>query len=154
MVCKVEGCGMKHFAFGLCRKHHARFKRHGTTDSKYDKTGYAKLGGVLDEGQGRRGSLAVNIINDVKFKARQRGKEWAITHEQAFALITGTCVYCGHTPKWPEERVGIDRVYSDTGYVIENCVPCCFRCNSAKNDMGLDEFKEHIKKMYAFMFLK
>ena len=141
MVCKVENCGMKHFAFGLCRKHHARFKRNGTTDSKYDKSGYAGLGGVQDIGPGRRGSLAVNIVNDIKCKARKRGKAWMLSHEEAFSLITQACTYCGFTPEWPENRVGIDRVDNLKGYEVDNCVPCCFHCNSAKGDQTLEEFK-------------
>lgn len=149
-LCDVKDCGMKHFAFGLCRKHHARFKRHGTTDSKYNKTGYAKLGGVKDPRPGARGSLAVNIINDIKYKAMQRGKRWSLSHEQAFELISQPCVYCGFIPEWPENRVGIDRVYNDDGYHIDNCVPCCFTCNSAKGKLSYEDFREWIKKVYLY----
>lgn len=151
-ICKVEGCGMKHFAFDLCRKHHARFKRHGSTDSKYDKNGYKKLGGIKDPRPGARGSLAVNIINDIKYKAIQRGKIWKLTHEQAFLFISANCVYCGYAPKWPDNRVGIDRVYNDIGYEVYNCVPCCFTCNSAKGDKSLEEFKTWLKNAYNHMF--
>lgn len=140
---------MKSHAFELCRKHHARFKRNGTTDSKYDKSGYAKLGGIKDEGTGRRGSLAVNIINDIKFKARKRGKDWALTHEQAFELIKTPCHYCGNDPKWPESRSGIDRVDNGIGYTLDNCLPCCFTCNSAKGEKTLEEFVIWIKAIYG-----
>lgn len=150
--CKVDGCGMKHFAFDCCRKHHARLIRNGSTDSKYDKDGYSKLGGVRDTRPGARGSLAVNIINDIKTKALKRGKTWELTHEQAFDLIVKRCVYCGHTPSWPENRVGIDRVYNEIGYHIDNCVPCCFTCNSAKGIMSYEEFKAWIKRVYEFTF--
>lgn len=152
MICSVNGCGMKHFALTYCRKHHARFKRNGTTDSKYDKSGYSKLGGVKDVGEGRRGSLAVNIINDIKTKAKKRGIKWGLKHEEVLTLITGECAYCGHLPNWPEDRVGVDRVNSDIGYEISNCVSCCFSCNSAKNAMSLDQFKSHVKKMYKHLF--
>ena len=43
---------------------------------------------------------------------------------------------------------GVDRVNSDLGYEIENCVPCCYRCNSMKMDTSLNEFKDHITKVY------
>ena len=151
MICKVDGCGMKHLAFDLCRKHHARFKRHGTTDSKYNKDGYASLGGVKDIGKGRRGSLAVNVINDIKFKAKKRGKSWDLSHEEAFNLIISSCAYCGFKPEWPEKRVGIDRVFNDEGYHINNCVPCCFTCNSAKGDKTLEDFIGWINRVYAHM---
>lgn len=150
--CTVDGCNMKHFAFGCCRKHHARLKRHGNTDSKYDKSGYSKLGGVKDPRPGARGSLAVNIINDVKNKALKRKKEWKLSHEEAFELIINKCAYCGFLPSWPENRVGIDRVDTSVGYLTYNCVSCCFKCNSSKNDMTFKEFKEHVKKMYYNLF--
>lgn len=151
-ICKVEGCGMKHFSFGLCRKHHARFKRHGTTDSKYDKNGYSKLGGVKDSRPWARGSLAVNLINDIKYKATKRGKEWRLSHEQAFSLISKQCTYCGFEPNWPDNRVGIDRVNNDVGYQIDNCVSCCFTCNSAKGVMSYEDFKEWVLKVYKHTF--
>lgn len=150
-LCEVADCKMEHHALGMCRKHHIRFKRHGSTDSKYDKDGYAALGGVKDVGPGRRGSLAVNIINDIKYKAVKRGKVWNLSHEQAFSLITKACTYCGHQPKWPENRVGIDRVFNDDGYHVDNCVPCCFTCNSAKGELSYEEFKAWIKRAYKHL---
>lgn len=150
-MCSVTGCSIKHFALELCRKHHARFKRHGTTESKYDKSGYDKLGGVKDVKPGRRGSLAVNIINDIKYKAIQRGKSWQLTHVQAFDLITRNCTYCDHAPKWPTDRVGIDRIDNNVGYHIDNCVSCCFTCNSAKGVMSREEFKDWVDRIYKFI---
>lgn len=41
---------------------------------------------------------------------------------------------------------GIDRVNNDLGYSIENCVPCCKRCNTAKGNHM--DFFEWIKKIY------
>lgn len=153
-LCIVPDCGSKHFANGYCRKHDIRVKRNGSTDSKYDRSGYAKLGGVKDIAPGRRGSLAVNIINDIKYKAIKRGKTWNLSHEEAFNLIIKSCVYCGHAPNWPDNRVGIDRVANGTGYQIDNCVPCCFTCNSAKGRMSYDEFKAWIKRAYNHTLTK
>lgn len=149
--CVVEGCDMKHFANGYCRKHDIRVKRNGSTEGKYNKEGYSKLGGVKDIGPGRRGSLAVNQINDIKYKAEKRGKEWKLTHEEAFVFIKSNCVYCDYAPNWPENRVGIDRVFNDDGYHKDNCVPCCFTCNSAKGDKTLEEFKEWIIRAHKHL---
>ena len=33
-ICNVKGCGIKHYALGLCRKHWARYDRNGYTDKK------------------------------------------------------------------------------------------------------------------------
>lgn len=150
--CVVENCGKPHYGENLCRMHFTRMKRNGSVESKYDKTGYAPLGGIRDKTPGRRGSLAVNIINDIKYKAIKRGKTWNLSHEQVFSLMSSSCTYCGFEPEWPENRVGIDRVKNDIGYQIDNCVPCCFTCNSAKGTMSYEEFKSWIKRAYNFTF--
>lgn len=112
------------------------------------------MGGIRDEGKGRRGSLAVNVVNDIKVKAKKRGKEWNLNHLEAFNFIVGQCVYCGKIPNWPKERNGIDRVDNNKGYEIENCVSCCFTCNSAKKEHSLDEFKQWVIKVYNHLNLK
>lgn len=145
-TCKI--CELKHFAGGYCRKHYTNFKRHGFPESKYDRSGYADLGGIRDTGPGRRGSLAVNVINDIKYKAKKRCKEWQLTHQQAFDLIRATCIYCDFKPEWPNQRVGIDRVDNFIGYVPSNCVSCCATCNSAKGQLSVDEFKQWILRVY------
>ena len=43
---------------------------------------------------------------------------------------------------------GLDRVDSSKGYTIDNVVPCCAICNTAKNKMTQKEFKEWIKTVY------
>lgn len=43
---------------------------------------------------------------------------------------------------------GLDRVDSSKGYAIDNVVPCCVTCNTAKNKMTQKEFKEWIKTVY------
>lgn len=137
---------------GLCRRHYRCLIKNGTTKSKYDLDSYADLGGVRDVGKGRRGSLAVNVVNDIKYKATKRKKKWELTHQQAFDLITFECSYCGFMPNWPENRVGIDRIDSSVGYIPDNCVPCCSKCNSSKSDMSYEDFRQHVKKMYRQLF--
>jgi hypothetical protein len=148
-TCSVKDCNMKHFAFGYCRKHHARFKRHGTTDSLYDKEKYTNLGGIRDTGKGRRGSLAVNVVNDIKYKALQRGKSWELSHKEAFDMIISECSYCGKKADWPKLRVGIDRVDNTIGYTTDNCLPCCAVCNTAKSAQTFEEFIAWVKKIHT-----
>jgi len=78
--------------------------------------------------------------------------------KEFFKKITGmNCFYCGVVPAriiptrqtngiYP--RNGIDRVDSSKGYVENNVVPCCKRCNVAKNDMSILEFKEWLSAAY------
>jgi hypothetical protein len=46
------------------------------------------------------------------------------------------------------EYNGIDRVDNEKGYLVENCVPCCFTCNSLKKSVT----KSIIEKAYKFLF--
>lgn len=43
---------------------------------------------------------------------------------------------------------GIDRIDSKIGYTTENTVPCCKYCNTAKNTMTQEQFKEWILRVY------
>ena len=43
--------------------------------------------------------------------------------------------------------IGIDRIDSSNGYILSNIVPCCEKCNIAKGEMSIDEFREHITKI-------
>lgn len=75
-------------------------------------------------------------------------------------LIFQNCYYCGDKPK-PSLRFknrkylnsetilinGIDRIDSDLGYSIENCVPCCTTCNKMKMDLKQNEFILKIEKI-------
>lgn len=43
---------------------------------------------------------------------------------------------------------GIDRVDSTLPYVASNCVPCCKICNIMKSNLTVNEFLDHVKKIY------
>lgn len=43
---------------------------------------------------------------------------------------------------------GIDRIDSLKGYEIDNCVPCCARCNRMKLDYNIDKFLDNVKLIY------
>ena len=73
-------------------------------------------------------------------------------------LTSSTCFFCEIGPyQFSDHRKtngtyfynGIDRLDNSKGYTIENSVTCCGRCNSAKNDMSLLEFKELVSKIYT-----
>lgn len=97
--------------------------------------------------------------------ARQRGYEFELTKQDFMNMLFEKCYYCNSEPyntfKMREgSRVqtekrsvnynGIDRIDNNKGYVLENCVTCCKNCNVMKMQLELDEFKEHITKIYRF----
>jgi hypothetical protein len=45
-------------------------------------------------------------------------------------LMSGPCVYCKTVP-----ANGLDRVHSDRGHVVGNCLGCCEKCNFILGDL-------------------
>ncbi len=92
--------------------------------------------------------------------ARDRNKEWSLTKKDFKILTQSKCFYCDSEPSQivlgnGENNCngnyiynGIDRLDNNIGYIIDNCVSCCKRCNYAKHNMTKDEFIELVKKIY------
>jgi hypothetical protein len=73
-----------------------------------------------------------------------KGLDWKLTNEQASEMMTQKCTYCGYLDL--DVRLnGIDRLYSDQGYIFENCVPCCKDCNYMKRLYDPQTFIEKCK---------
>ena len=86
--------------------------------------------------------------------AKSRGYDFELSAFRFYRMTQRDCFYCGHPPwernlkrskpSYRNEKVyfnGIDRFDNNLGYVKGNCVPCCFRCNQAKNNMSAEDFK-------------
>ena len=74
---------------------------------------------------------------------KYRGLEFALSLEDFERLATSECYLCG------EQATGFDRVDSGQGYVQENVLPCCGRCNAMKSDMVLSEFLGQVSKIMS-----
>lgn len=115
-------------------------------------------------------------MNGYKSGARSRGFSWDLSYLDFVKTVTKNCFYCNSKPKiWdcvsgapsvqkdnphinPKDYkikfTGLDRLNSDLGYAVKNVVPCCVKCNRSKNDMSLSEFKDHVERMYVWLFQK
>ncbi len=102
-------------------------------------------------------SSARSVMSNYRGSARRRGLAWELTEGQFLDLTSKDCHYCGVEPRQVASfngangdytYNGIDRVDNSRGYTLENCVPCCKRCNKAKGTMGLDEFYEWVARVY------
>ena len=91
------------------------------------------------------------------FRNRKKHLTFELTKEQFLSIVVKPCVYCGtvnsnehHATNCNGSFVsnGIDRVDSNIGYTIENCVPCCDVCNRMKLDHSVDVFLGHIEKIF------
>ena len=87
--------------------------------------------------------------------AKVRKIEWALSRFDFDSLVTASCFYCGNPPQRhsyqgrfaPLVHNGIDRKDNSASYTVENCVPCCTRCNLGKNTMTAQEFIEHARQI-------
>ena len=88
----------------------------------------------------------------------KRKQKFSLSYEEAMDIFESNCHYCGAEPSnrkrlWHNNHdfiySGIDRIDCTNGYVPGNCVPCCRRCNVAKNDMGYQEFLCLVTRIYT-----
>jgi len=98
-----------------------------------------------------------NVINSYKHNAKTRGLNWELTEEEFEELAQQNCHYCGAKPNNVLNRKdcngaytynGIDRIDNSKGYTVDNVVPCCKRCNNAKRNYTLKEFKDWIREIH------
>jgi hypothetical protein len=76
--------------------------------------------------------------------AKRRKIEFELTKDEFNSFWQKNCYYCDSTIN----TIGIDRVDSNIGYYLNNCVPCCYKCNQIKMNMKPIEFLEQIKRIY------
>lgn len=80
--------------------------------------------------------------------------KFTLTVRQFGSLVFRKCHYCGADPSVKTKsgrllRNGIDRVDPRIGYVLKNCVPCCWQCNRMKWNWSTAEFSAHINRIHA-----
>jgi hypothetical protein len=121
------------------------------------------------------GEASLNSLETIyKRGAKRRGIYYALSREEFRYLVSQDCHWCGERPKsynpyynrktnekkigitdnWAKKQEifinGIDRVDNNIGYVLNNCVPCCTKCNEMKMDKTVSEFLNHIHKIINF----
>ena len=98
-----------------------------------------------------------SLLKSYQLDAATRNLTWTLTGEEFDVLVKGICSYCGIAPQQIHRAGiqingvfcynGIDRRDSSQGYVKENCVSCCKRCNWWKSDMTAQDFLAHVRKI-------
>lgn len=92
-----------------------------------------------------------------------------LSFEEYVSICKKDCSYCGYNPFLNKEQKilkqgkyrpivdiynGVDRVNSDFGYIKNNVVPCCSKCNRMKLDLDLADFILHIGKIARHLKIK
>lgn len=104
------------------------------------------------------------IFSHYKKYAEKMGREFLLSKEEAKKLMLSSCKYCGKKYDNSNNSIskcnsgdfkynGIDRVDNSIGYVTDNVVPSCRRCNFAKSDYSESEFLFCIKSIYEHLDL-
>ena len=111
----------------------------------------------------KRLPLGEGAFNNLFWKTRQtalrRGRNWHLTKDEFRQLTSQSCYYCGSPPSkeyYPSgdyngsyQWNGIDRLDNDKDYTIDNVVTCCWRCNRMKLNQSVNDFLQHISRIYA-----
>jgi hypothetical protein len=72
-------------------------------------------------------------LSKLRNGAKKRGIHVSLSIDQYRSMVEGaSCHYCGFP--LPKLGGGLDRIDNCIGYSKDNCVPCCFVCNVARNN--------------------
>lgn len=115
---------------------------------------------IKKNGSSRRGeygqSNKTRLYLSYGRSARRRNIEFSLSQDEFINITSKNCYYCGVEPMTISKSKGtfgqyvhngVDRLDSNVGYVLNNCVPCCWMCNRAKLDSPLDEFLAWIDRL-------
>jgi len=124
----------------VCRKNYWQSERGKTIKIKYRNKNWAKIKErnrqwrMKNPNKVRKSVLKSpnRVLFAYRNSAKKRGHIFSLTREEFWKLIKGECFYCGESSN---KRNGIDRKDNAIGYVIENCVSACRRCNMMKGQM-------------------
>ena len=103
------------------------------------------------------------LYNELQSRIKRRRKTSNLSFDEFKCIVKKDCFYCGTPPELrsaiyhktcgiPVPINGIDRSNNEIGYIKENCVASCPKCNIMKLDFEKGEFLEHIKKIYFYNF--
>lgn len=87
-----------------------------------------------------------NKYREYKYEASRRGLKFELSYKEFKSFKGKPCHYCGDEL----DSICLDRIDNDLGYFINNVVSCCFKCNSIKHVYDIDDFLEHVEKIFMY----
>jgi hypothetical protein len=73
---------------------------------------------------------------ETKRTAKRRGIPFDLSFVDFVKFWKQDCHYCGD----PIQTIGLDRIDSRIGYVVDNLLPCCAFCNQFKRRWNYESF--------------
>lgn len=105
---------------------------------------------LLDH-RGDKSLRLARAVNAIRKCGYRRGFEFGFTTYQAAKMLLAECYYCGHVPETSNPASnpynGIDRLDSALGYMPDNVVTACRKCNVAKHVLSEVEFLDLVKRI-------
>lgn len=121
------------------------------------RNGSKSCGCLKHENSGRPkipGAIYSSLIARYKFDAKSRNLDFNLNRNDFIDLTKLNCFYCNKNPsnKIIVKNIeliynGIDRIDNSKGYILDNVVTCCKKCNSDKKSISV----EMIIKLYNLM---
>ena len=143
--CKVSSCFKKYHAKGFCSYHYYSLywnpNNRGRLRSNYKRYYNRHRKRILFNTKKRYPKYKKTIgykFGEYKHSANKTNKIFNLTKEEFKNFWNKPCHYCNSEI----DTIGLDRVDNNIGYVIENIVSCCIRCNKMKKDMDYKQFIE------------
>jgi len=105
-----------------------------------------------------------HVFSMAKLWAKKRKIPWNLSKEEWYKITQKPCFYCGDphgnltkgryrkdgTRQADFKYNGIDRYNNELPYDLENCVPCCKRCNTMKGSLSHIEFLNHLIRILKY----
>lgn len=124
------------------------------------------INGINAQSRRKPESVYKFLYQRYKSSAKKRNITFELSINEYKDIIKNDCYYCGSNPelKQPKRKMGdlvgvpvsyngIDRIDNNMGYLKENCVACCSKCNYMKHEMSVTSFTEHILKIVNYQKL-
>jgi len=115
---------------GRYHKHKDVYSTEEIIFGRKTKRGYKEVKDAIP-GSYQERAKASKMISSYKCKDKKHGLDicditidWMIEN-----IMHKPCVYCGDT-----HRIGCDRVDNNKGHTKDNVVPCCYECNTVRNN--------------------
>lgn len=85
------------------------------------------------------------MLSSYRIKDKKKGFEFDLDYEFMLNnIVKRECTYCKCT-----NNIGCDRIYNDKGHTKDNVVPCCYTCNTTRNNnFTFEEMKKIGKVIY------
>jgi hypothetical protein len=101
---------------------------------------------IYQLGQIPTDKIIKNKIDSINYKIKKKNltREMLLTFDQVKDILSYKCRYCGNHNS---NKIGMDRIDPNKGYIIKNVVPCCKICNFIKWTLPLDNFISQCKKI-------